>query len=129
MDKNLTKALEALAKYGLSVYGFAENIAEGNVRAEITLLSIAKTHLSISTDIPYSEKIEIADNLYSAAKEYKNYFQLLVDACDEIQNECAEIRAKTSEEKWEKECEEWKKHHDADSIEYILGEFAKLNMR
>lgn len=112
MDKNLTKALEALAKYG-----FAEIQAASNVRAEIALLSAAKTHLSISTDIPYSEKIEIADNLYSAAKEYKNYFQLLVEACDEIQNECAEISTQASEEEWE----EWKEHHDADHIEDMLG--------
>lgn len=120
MDKNLTKALEALAKYGLSAYGFAESIADGNVRAEITLLSAAKTHLSISTDIPYSEKIEIADNLYSAAKEYKNYFQSLADACDEIQNECEEISTQASEEEWE----EWKEQHDADRIEDMLGDLA-----
>lgn len=97
MDKNLTKALEMLAKYG-----FAANAerAAGNERAEIVLLSAAKTHLSISTDIPNSEKIDIADNLYSAAKEYGRYFQLLADACDELQNACAVISAKISEEEY-----------------------------
>jgi hypothetical protein len=55
------------------------------------LLSAAKTHLSISTDIPNSEKIDIADDLYAAAKEYGNYFQSLADACDELQNACAVI--------------------------------------
>jgi hypothetical protein len=88
MNKNLTKALEMLAKYG-----FAANAEQsaGNERAEIVLLSAAKTHLSISTDIPNSEKIDIADDLYAAAKEYGNYFQSLADACDELQNACAVI--------------------------------------
>ena len=85
MDKNLTKAIEALAKYGFAAN--AERTA-GNERAEIVLLSAAKTHLSISTDIPASEKIDIADHLYSAAKEYENYFQSLADACYGLQDEC-----------------------------------------
>ena len=100
MDKNLTKALEVLAKYGFALN--AEQTA-GNERAEIALLSAAKTHLSISTDIPNSEKIEIADDLYSAAKEYGNYFQSLADACDELQNECAVIITKADEEEWQEQ--------------------------
>ena len=88
MNKNLTKALEMLAKYGFAAN--AERTA-GNERAEIALLSAAKTHLSISTDIPASEKIDIADHLYSAAKEYGNYFQSLADACEDLQDECPRL--------------------------------------
>ena len=107
MDKNLKKALEMLAKYGFAVN--AEQTAS-NERAEIVLLSAAKTHLSISTDIPNSEKIDIADYLYDAAKEYGNYFQSLVDACYELRNKCAEIITEANEE----ECREC--HHMADMI-------------
>ena len=71
MNKNLTKALEMLAKYG-----FTEIQAADNERAEIALLSAANTHLSISTDIPNSEKLDIADKLYSAAKEYENEIEV-----------------------------------------------------
>ena len=94
MNKNLTKALEMLAKYG-----FASNAEQsaGNERAEIVLLSAAKTHLSISTDIPNSEKIDIADYLYDAAKEYGNYFQSLADACDDLRNACNAIYAEAYE--------------------------------
>ena len=70
MNKNLTKALEMLAKYGFAA---STEHTTGNERAEIALLSAAKTHLSISTDIPASEKIDIADHLYSAAKEYEDF--------------------------------------------------------
>lgn len=100
MDKNLTKAIEALAKYGFAVN--AEQSA-GNERAEIVLLSAAKTHLSISTEIPNSEKIDIADKLYSAAKEYENYFQSLADACYDLQNGCNAIYAEAYEEEYEEE--------------------------
>ena len=102
MDKNFTKALEMLAKYGFAVN---PERTTGNERAEIALLSAAKTHLSISTDIPNSEKIDIADNLYSAAKEYENYFQSLANACYELRNACAEIITEANEE----ECRE--RHH------------------
>lgn len=115
MDKNLTKAIEALAKYGFAVN--AEQTAS-NERAEIVLLSAAKTHLSISTEIPNSEKIDIADYLYDAAKEYGNYFQSLADACDDLRNECAEIITEANEEEW-REC------HTADlmaDIDDMLGE-------
>ena len=119
MDKNLTKALEVLAKYG-----FAANAerAAGNERAEIVLLSAAKTHLSISTDIPNSEKIDIADNLYSAAKEYGNYFQSLADACDELQNACAEISTEVSEE-------EWRERNTADLMENMEDMLGELTIR
>ena len=100
MDKNLTKALEVLAKYGFAVNAEQAERAAVNERAKIVLLSAAKTHLSISTDIPNSEKIEIADDLYSAAKEYRNYFQSLADACDELQNACAVFSSKISEEEY-----------------------------
>ena len=115
MDKNLTKAIEALAKYGFAAN--AERTA-GNERAEIVLLSAAKTHLSISTDIPNSEKIDIADYLYDAAKEYENYFQSLADACYGLRNECSEIISEANEEEW-REC------HHADlmaDMEDMLGE-------
>lgn len=109
MNKNLTKALEMLAKYG-----FAANAEQsaGNERAEIALLSAAKTHLSISTDIPASEKIDIADHLYSAAKEYENYFQSLADACYGLQDECNAIYNDAYEDEW-REC------HTADLMEDI----------
>lgn len=119
MDKNLTKAIEALAKYGFAVN--AEQSAS-NERAEIALLSAAKTHLSISTDIPYSEKIEIADDLYSAAKEYGNYFQSLADACDELQNACAEISTEASED-------EWRESHTADLMADMQDMLGELNIR
>ena len=115
MNKNLTKALEMLAKYGFAAN--AERTA-GNERAEIALLSAAKTHLSISTDIPASEKIDIADHLYSAAKEYGNYFQSLADACEDLQNGCNAIYADAYEDEW-REC------HNADlmaDMEDMLGE-------
>lgn len=105
MNKNLTKALEMLSKYG-----FVVNAEQTDERSEVTLLSAAKTHLSISTDIPNSEKIDIADYLYDAAKEYGNYFQSLVDACYELRNKCAEIITEANEE----ECREC--HHMADMI-------------
>lgn len=98
MNKNLTKALEMLAKYG-----FTEIQAADNERAEIALLSAANTHLSISTDIPNSEKLDIADKLYSAAKEYENYFQSLADACYDLQNGCNAIYAEAYEEEYEEE--------------------------
>ena len=112
MNKNLTKALEMLAKYG-----FASNAEQsaGNERAEIALLSAAKTHLSISTDIPASEKLDIADHLYSAAKEYENYFQSLADACYGLQDECNAIYNDAYEDEW-REC------HNADHMEYMVGE-------
>jgi hypothetical protein len=115
MDKNLTKAIEALAKYGFAAN--AERTA-GNERAEIVLLSAAKTHLSISTDIPASEKLDIADHLYSAAKEYENYFQSLADACYGLQKECDAIYNDAYEDEW-REC------HNADlmvDMEDMLGE-------
>ena len=117
MDKNLTKAIEALAKYGFAAN--AERTA-GNERAEIVLLSAAKTHLSISTDtdIPNSEKIDIADNLYEAAKEYGNYFQSLADACDDLRNECAEIITEANEE----ECRERHTANLMADMEDMLGE-------
>lgn len=118
MDKNLTKALEMLAKYGFAVN--AETA--GNERAEIALLSAAKTHLSISTDIPNSEKIDIADDLYSAAKEYGNYFQSLADACDELQNACAEISLEANEEEW-REC------HTADLMADMQDMLSELTIR
>ena len=118
MDKNLTKALEMLAKYDFAVN--AETA--GNERAEIALLSAAKTHLSISTDIPNSEKIEIADNLYSAAKEYGNYFQSLADACDDLQNACAEISMEANEEEW-REC------HTADLMADMQDMLGELTIR
>lgn len=115
MNKNLTKALEMLAKYG-----FASNAEQsaGNERAEIALLSAAKTHLSISTDIPASEKLDIADHLYSAAKEYGKYFQSLADACEDLQDECNAIYNDAYEDEW-REC------HTADlmaDMEDMLGE-------
>ena len=115
MDKNLTKALELLSKYG-----FAANAEQsaGNKRAEIVLLSAAKIHLSISTDIPNSVKAEIADNLYSAAKEYGNYFQSLADACDDLRNECAEIITEANEE----ECRERRTADLMADMEDMLGE-------
>jgi hypothetical protein len=119
MDKNLTKALEALAKYGFAAN--AERTA-GNERAEIVLLSAAKTHLSISTDIPNSEKIDIADCLYSAAEEYGNYFQSLADACDDLRNACAAIYADSSEEEW-REC------HTADLMADMQDMLGELNIR
>jgi hypothetical protein len=119
MDKNLTKAIEALAKYGFAAN--AERTA-GNERAEIVLLSAAKTHLSISTDIPNSEKIDIADDLYAAAKEYGNYFQSLADACDELQNACAVISTEASEEEW-REC------HTADLMADIQDMLGELDIR
>ena len=119
MDKNLTKAIEALAKYGFAVN--AEQSA-GNERAEIVLLSAAKTHLSISTDIPNSEKIDIADYLYDAAKEYGNYFQSLADACDDLRNECAEIITEANEEEW-REC------HTADLMADMQDMLGELNIR
>lgn len=119
MDKNLTKALEMLAKYGFAVN--AEQSAS-NERAEIVLLSAAKTHLSISTDIPNSEKIDIADDLYSAAKEYENYFQSLADACDNLRNECAEIITEANEE----ECRERRTADLMADMQDMLGE---LNIR
>ena len=115
MNKNLTKALEVLSKYGFEVN--AEQSA-GNERAEIVLMSAAKTHLSISTDIPSSEKLYIADILYSAAEEYGNYFQSLADACEDLRNACSAIYAETSEE-------EWRERHTADlmaDMEDMLGE-------
>ena len=119
MNKNLTKALEVLTKYG-----FAANAeqAASNERAEIVLLSAAKTHLSISTDIPNSEKIEIADNLYSAAKEYGNYFQSLADACDDLQNACTEIITEANEEEW-REC------HNADLMADMQDMLGELTIR
>lgn len=119
MDKNLTKAIEALAKYGFAVN--AEQTAS-NERAEIVLLSAAKTHLSISTEIPNSEKIYIADYLYEAAKEYGNYFQSLADACDELQNACAEISTEASEEEW-REC------HTADLMADMRDMLGELTIR
>lgn len=119
MDKNLTKALEMLAKYGFAVN--AEQSAS-NERAEIALLSAAKTHLSISTDIPNSEKIDIADCLYSAAEEYVNYFQSLADACVDLQNACAAIYADSSEEEW-REC------HTADLMADMQDMLGELNIR
>jgi hypothetical protein len=109
MNKNLTKAIEMLAKYGFAAN--AERTA-GNERAEIVLLSAAKTHLSISTDMPASEKLDIADHLYSAAKEYENYFQSLADACYGLQNECNAIYNDAYEDEW-REC------HNADLMEDI----------
>lgn len=117
MDKNLTKALEALAKYGFSV-----NAEQTDERAEITLMSAAKTHLSISTDIPTSEKIEIADNLYSAAEKYGNYFQSLADACDDLRNACAEISTEASEEEL-REC------HTADLMADMQDMLGELTIR
>ena len=119
MDKNLTKAIEALAKYGFAAN--AERTA-GNERAEIVLLSAAKTHLSISTEIPNSEKIDIADYLYDAAKEYGNYFQSLADACDDLRNECAEIITAANEEEW-REC------HNADLMADMQDMLGELNIR
>ena len=119
MDKNLTKALEMLAKYGFAVN--AEQTAS-NERAEIVLLSAAKTHLSISTEIPNSEKIDIADYLYDAAKEYGNYFQSLADACDDLRNECAEIITAANEEEW-REC------HNADLMADMQDMLGELNIR
>ena len=115
MDKNLTKAIEALAKYGFAVN--AEQTAS-NERAEIVLLSAAKTHLSISTEIPNSEKIDIADYLYEAAKEYGNYFQSLADACDDLRNECAEIITEANEEV----CRERRTADLMADMEDVLGE-------
>lgn len=115
MDKNLTKAIEALAKYGFAVN--AEQSAS-NERAEIVLLSAAKTHLAISTDIPNSVKIDIADDLYEAAKEYENYFQSLADACDELRNACAEIITEANEE----ECRERNTANLMADVEDMLGE-------
>lgn len=115
MNKNLTKALEMLAKYGFAVN--AEQTA-GNERAEIALLSAAKTHLSISTDIPNSKKIDIADNLFLAAKDYRNYFQSLADACDELQNACAVISTKATEE----EMRECRTADLMEDMEDMLGE-------
>lgn len=119
MDKNLTKALEMLAKYGFAVN--AEQTAS-NERAEIVLLSAAKTHLSISTDIPNSEKIDIADCLYSAAEEYGNYFQSLADSCVDLQNACAAIYADASEEEW-REC------HTADLMADMQDMLSELTIR
>ena len=119
MNKNLTKALEMLAKYGFAAN--AERTA-GNERADIALLSAAKTHLSISTDIPNSEKIDIADYLYDAAKEYGNYFQSLADACDDLRNECAEIITAANEEEW-REC------HNADLMADMQDMLGELNIR
>ena len=115
MNKTLTKALEVLAKYG-----FAANAEQsaGNERAEIVLMSAAKTHLSISTEIPNSEKIDIADYLYEAAKEYGNYFQSLADACDDLRNECAEIINEANEE----ECRERHTANLMADIDDMLGE-------
>ena len=118
MDKNLTKALEMLAKYGFAVN--AETA--GNERAEIALLSAAKTHLSVSTDIPNSEKIEIADKLYSAAEEYENHFQSLADACDDLRNGCAAIYADANEEEW-REC------HTADLMADMQDMLGELTIR
>ena len=119
MDKNLTKALEMLAKYGFAVN--AEQTAS-NERAEIALLSAAKTHLSVSTDIPNSEKIEIADDLYSAAEEYGNYFQSLADACVDLQNACAAIYADASEE-------EMRERHTADLMADMQDMLGELTIR
>lgn len=119
MNKNLTKALEMLAKYGFAAN--AEHTA-GNERAEIVLLSAAKTHLSISTEIPNSEKIDIADYLYSAAKEYENYFQSLTDACDDLRNECAEIITEANEE-------EFRERHTANLMEDIDDMLGELTIR
>ena len=112
MNKNLTKALEMLAKYGFAVN--AEQTAD-NERTEIYLLSAAKIHLSISTDIPNSEKLDIADNLYSAAEEYENHFQSLADACYDLRNGCNAIYA----EAYEEEC---RKRQTADHMEDMEGE-------
>ena len=115
MDKNLTKALEMLSKYGFEVN--AEQTA-GNERAEIYLLSAAKTHLSISTDIPNSEKLDIADKLYSAAKEYENYFQSLADACYDLRNDCNAIYA----EAYEEECRKCNTANPMADMKDIVGE-------
>ena len=118
MDKNLTKALEVLSKYGFEVNAELGERVASNERAEIVLLSAAKTHLSLSTDIPNSVKAEIADNLFLAAKAYGNYFQSLADTCDELQNACAGISIDANEEEW-REC------HNADlmaDMEDMLGE-------
>ena len=118
MNKNLTKALEMLAKYGFAVN--AEQTAD-NERAEIYLLREAETHLSISTDIPNSKKLDIADKLYSAAKEYENYFQSLADACYDLRNGCGATYAEAYEA-YEEEC---RKYHTADhmaDMEDMVGE-------
>ena len=122
MDKNLTKALELLSKYG-----FAANAEQsaGNKRAEIVLLSAAKTHLSISTDIPNSVKAEIADNLYSAAEEYENYFQSLADACYDLRNACNAIYA----EAYEAYEEELRECHNADLMADMQDMLGELTIR
>lgn len=98
MDKNLTKALEVLAKYGFAVDA---ELSASNERAEIAILSACKTHLSITPDMPNKVKADVADNLYLAARAYAKYFQSLVDASEQVERECLDLSDEAREQDWQ----------------------------
>lgn len=98
MDKNLTKALEVLAKYGFAVDA---ELSASNERAEIAILSACKTHLTITPDMPNNVKADVVDDLYKAANKYAKYFQSLADACEQIANACDEIGDDAREQDWQ----------------------------